>query len=65
MIALDSSVLVRYLVEDDVRQTALASALIKRAIDRDSLRPSRDRLPRRYHALGSALDKVASGSYLK
>ena len=32
MIALDTNVLVRYLVEDDARQTALASALIARAI---------------------------------
>ena len=38
MIALDTNVLVRYLVEDDVRQTALAAALIERAIaDNESL----------------------------
>ena len=37
MIALDTNVLVRYLVEDDVRQTALASALIKRAIASDDV----------------------------
>ena len=32
MIALDTNVLVRYLVEDDAKQTALAAALIDRAI---------------------------------
>ncbi len=32
MIALDTNVLVRYLVEDDATQTALAAALIDRAI---------------------------------
>ena len=32
MIALDTNVLVRYLVEDDAKQTALATALIDRAI---------------------------------
>lgn len=37
MIALDTTVLVRYLVEDDARQTALAAALIDRAIREDQL----------------------------
>jgi predicted nucleic-acid-binding protein len=38
VIALDTNVLVRYLVEDDARQTALAAALIERAIaDDDAL----------------------------
>ena len=32
MIALDTNILVRYLVEDDAKQTALAAALIDRAI---------------------------------
>ena len=32
MIALDTNVLVRYLVEDDAKQTALAAALIDRAV---------------------------------
>jgi predicted nucleic-acid-binding protein len=35
MIALDTNVLVRYLVEDDARQTALAAALIAKAVKRD------------------------------
>ena len=35
MIALDTNVLVRYLVEDDEKQTALAAALITRAIAND------------------------------
>ena len=35
MIALDTNVLVRYLVEDDAKQTALAAALIERAIADD------------------------------
>lgn len=35
MIALDTNVLVRYLVEDDAKQTALAAALIERAIEDD------------------------------
>ncbi|MEO8336743.1 MAG: type II toxin-antitoxin system VapC family toxin [bacterium] len=35
MIALDTNVLVRYLVEDDARQTALVAALIDRAIADD------------------------------
>ncbi len=35
MIALDTSVLVRYLVEDDAKQTAHAAALIERAIADD------------------------------
>ena len=35
MIALDTNVLVRFLVEDDQVQTARATALIKRAIGRD------------------------------
>ena len=35
MIALDTNVLVRYLVEDDPRQCALATALIDRAIAND------------------------------
>ena len=35
MIALDTNVLVRYLVEDDARQTAQAAALIERAIADD------------------------------
>lgn len=35
MIGLDTNVLVRYLVEDDVRQTAQAAALIERAIEDD------------------------------
>ncbi len=35
MIALDTNVLVRYLVEDDPRQCALATALIERAIAGD------------------------------
>ena len=35
MIALDTNVLVRFLVEDDARQTALAAALIERAIMAD------------------------------
>lgn len=34
MIALDTNVLVRYLVEDDEKQTALAAALINRSITR-------------------------------
>lgn len=38
MIALDTNVLVRYLVEDDKKQTALAAALIDRVIaDDDTL----------------------------
>ena len=38
MIALDTNVLVRYLVEDDAKQTAAATALINRAIaDGDAL----------------------------
>ena len=36
MIALDTNVLVRYLVEDDPRQSALAATLIHRAITNDS-----------------------------
>ena len=36
MIALDTNVLVRYLVEDDARQTALAAALIGRAVKNDN-----------------------------
>jgi predicted nucleic-acid-binding protein len=36
VIALDTNVLVRYLVDDDARQGALAAALIHRAIDTDS-----------------------------
>lgn len=35
MIALDTNVLVRYLVKDDAKQTALAAALIDRAIAAD------------------------------
>jgi predicted nucleic-acid-binding protein len=35
VIALDTNVLVRYLVEDDVKQTALAAALIERAVADD------------------------------
>jgi predicted nucleic-acid-binding protein len=35
VIALDTNVLVRYLVEDDAKQTALAAALIERAIADD------------------------------
>ena len=35
MIGLDTNVLVRYLVEDDARQTAQAAALIERAIADD------------------------------
>ncbi len=35
MIALDTNVLVRYLVEDDAKQAALAAALIDRAIADD------------------------------
>ena len=35
MIALDTNVLVRYLVEDDPRQCALATAMIDRAIAND------------------------------
>jgi predicted nucleic-acid-binding protein len=35
VIALDTNVLVRYLVEDDVKQTALAAALVERAIADD------------------------------
>ena len=35
MIALDTNVLVRYLVEDDAKQTALAASLINRAIAND------------------------------
>ena len=35
MIALDTNVLVRFLVEDDARQTAEAAALIKRVVDAD------------------------------
>ncbi|MDQ6611270.1 MAG: type II toxin-antitoxin system VapC family toxin [Gemmatimonadota bacterium] len=35
MIALDTNVLVRYVVEDDPRQSALATALIHRAIASD------------------------------
>lgn len=35
MIALDTNVLVRYLVEDDVKQTTVAAALIERAIADD------------------------------
>ena len=36
MIALDSNVLVRYLVEDDAKQSALAAALINRTIADDA-----------------------------
>jgi predicted nucleic-acid-binding protein len=35
MIALDTNVLVRFLVEDDKAQAAAAAALVKRAIDAD------------------------------
>lgn len=35
MIALDTNVLVRYIVGDDRRQAAIASDMIERAIDRD------------------------------
>ena len=35
MISLDTNVLVRYLVEDDARQAALAATLIDRAIRKD------------------------------
>ncbi|MEP6765661.1 MAG: type II toxin-antitoxin system VapC family toxin [Gemmatimonadaceae bacterium] len=35
MLALDTNVLVRYLVEDDARQSALATAVIHRAISGD------------------------------
>ena len=35
MIALDTNLLVRYVVEDDARQSALAAALIHRAIAND------------------------------
>ena len=36
MIALDTNVLVRYLVEDDVKQSALAAALINRTLANDA-----------------------------
>lgn len=35
MIALDTNVLVRFLVEDDPEQTRLANAMVRAAIDRD------------------------------
>lgn len=35
MIALDTNVLVRYVVEDDAAQTAAAVAMIERAVERD------------------------------
>jgi predicted nucleic-acid-binding protein len=35
MIALDTNVLVRFLVEDDVEQTRRATALVRAAVDRD------------------------------
>ncbi|MBM4245517.1 MAG: type II toxin-antitoxin system VapC family toxin [Deltaproteobacteria bacterium] len=35
MIALDTNVLVRFLVRDDARQSALAAALIRRALEAD------------------------------
>jgi predicted nucleic-acid-binding protein len=35
MIALDTNVLVRFLVEDDVDQTRRATALVRAAVDRD------------------------------
>lgn len=35
MIAVDTNVLVRFLVEDDREQTAIASAIVERAIDAD------------------------------
>ena len=35
MIALDTNVLVRYIVEDDAKQTAAAAALIERAVRRN------------------------------
>src|SRR5471030_297352 len=37
VIALDTNVLVRYIVEDDAKQTALAAALIDRAIAEDDV----------------------------
>jgi predicted nucleic-acid-binding protein len=35
MIAVDTNVLVRYIVEDDPAQTAVAAALIERAVQRN------------------------------